>query len=881
MEKLLDYFTPEHYKIKLHINKHTKKVFGMVKIMGERVSDGGVKLHAKGFGIRSVAVNGVEVKYRYENDVLEIAEGELKKVLDKGSMGATKGDVDGLLGGDVGEVMEGDVGEKGGGNVGEALEIKVDYTFVLNENMEGAYLSTYRHNGEEKRLVTTQFESHYARECFPCVDEPAAKATFGLEIIVPDIEDTVISNMPVKIERIVEHPAVDENLNLSGIKKKKIVLFEDTPRMSTYLLAFCVGEFKKYTQKNKHGVEVTTYCAMNQSEEMLIFPTQVAGRALDFYDELFGVKYPLQKLEQIAIPDFEAGAMENWGLVTYRESCLLANEFSALDQKEHVALVIAHELSHQWFGNLVTMKWWDDLWLNESFANVMEYFCVDAIFPEYRIWETFFTQDCLAALRRDALPGVQAVKQAVNDPAEIATLFDGAIVYAKGARLMLMLVRLMGEEAFFKGIKEYFAKYAYENTVGDDLWEVLGDYAEFDVKKFMSTWISCAGYPILTKNKGMEGGFSELSSALTTRCEKSKNGQMASENGQVAQKRFLLIGESDKDVVWPIPELKDDMSGHYLINLSDDDFRRAVDNFAELSLEQRLRLLIDRWLLAQTDAVESSSLVELARKFGGETSEPIWNILTLIVGSLDLFVEPESEMEKDYHKFLLTLIAEQRKRLGMHEVRGDSDNDKKLRALILMLGLSAEDEDLAEGLAKDFDGDYSRMDANLRYAILKGRFLYEKERPFAEYLKKYEDAVDPEIKDDLLGVICGAKSEAGVKRLMKLLECPEVVRPQDHLYLLARLLRNYKTKKQAAGWLYENWDYVLKMVGDKSVDDYVKVVGNSVKKETEKREFLRFVKKLEGEQGLARTVAMAKAGIEARMRLIERDFEGVREVLSV
>ena len=213
-------------------------------------------------------------------------------------------------------------------------------------------------------------------------------------------------------------------------------------------------------------MRVSSYCALNQPLSALLYANETAASALEYYDQKFAEPYPLPKLDQVALPDFEAGAMENWGLVTYREAYLLADISATLSTKKSVATTVTHELSHQWFGNLVTMQWWDDLWLNESFATIMEYFATDYLYPEYHIWQDFFTSDCLAALRRDCLPGVQSVQQAVHDPAEISTLFDASIVYAKGARLVLMLIRLLGEPQFDQGIRYYFDQYKYHNTTG-------------------------------------------------------------------------------------------------------------------------------------------------------------------------------------------------------------------------------------------------------------------------------------------------------------------------------------------------------------------------------------------------------------------------------
>ena len=362
MERLLEQFTPENYFIQLNVNKHTSKVFGHTEITGIPHADN-IRLHAKNLKITEVIVDGGDADFEMGDDELVINR-PFEPTVDK------------------------------------KVKISVKYTFLLSNNMNGCYLSSYDYQAEGEKephteyLVSTQFESHYARECFPCIDEPEAKATFDLKIITPDTEDTVISNMPAKEDRVLEYESVNPDIdpskgvNIDTKVKKKIVTFETTPKMSTYLLAFCIGRFHKKSKTSEKGIKVTTYCTLNHPATCLTYANDVATKSLDFYSEKFG-KYPLEKLDQVAIPDFEAGAMENWGLVTYRESCLLIDKESTHENREYVSTVIAHELAHQWFGNLVTMKWWDNLWLNESFANMMQYVCVDAIYPSYKIYEDF------------------------------------------------------------------------------------------------------------------------------------------------------------------------------------------------------------------------------------------------------------------------------------------------------------------------------------------------------------------------------------------------------------------------------------------------------------------------------------------------------------
>ena len=696
--------------------------------------------------------------------------------------------------------------------------------------MQGAYLSSYQHEGREELLVSTQFESHYARECFPCIDEPEAKATFDLMITIPDEDDEIISNMPAT-----------KTVKTNG----KTVTFEQTPRMSTYLLAFCIGKFHKKSKTSKNGIKVTTYCTLNHDPENLDFANKIATDSLDFYDEKFGTKYPLKKLDQVAIPDFEAGAMENWGLVTYRESCLLVDKNTSKSHREYVSTVIAHELSHQWFGNLVTMKWWNNLWLNESFATLMEYVCIDAIHPRYKIFEEFFTGECHAALARDALPGVQAVQQDVNNPAEIATLFDGAIVYAKGAHLMFMLYRLMGEKNFFAGIKDYFKTHAYGNTTGDDLWSALQKYADFDVKQFMDAWISQPGYPVITDGK---------------------------------QQRFLLNGATD-DTKWPLPEITDDMSGHYILQLSSKEFSDKIANFDKLSLEQKLRLLLDRGLLAKTSLVSSATLLDLIPKFKNETSYPIWDQVFSLLASLKLFFyETDPDFPK-FQQYIYNVVEKQLSRLGaVQSDPKEDDNDTKLREGVVGYALFAENSALLAELSELYQPDYEKLNPEARYHILYAKMQLDEDKVFDKFLKDYQNISSPEVKRELLDVLCSAKEHN--ERLLTLLSEPKIVRPQDHLSLFIRLLRNYRTKQGAISWLYNNWDYVEKMTGEKSIEDYPRYLAAFIRNLQEYDKYQKFFADKAENPALSRALKVAEAEISARLHLLELDNDAVHEHLD-
>ncbi|MBR3228764.1 M1 family metallopeptidase [Candidatus Saccharibacteria bacterium] len=798
MERFYDYFRPEKYVLDLNINKNKKTISGTVTVTGEVLNET-IKFHAVALNTEKVLINEKEYKFKNNGESLIVSKAPL----------------------------------------GEA-EITIHYNGTLNENMEGAYLSTYEHNGETETIVTTQFESHYARQAFPCIDEPAAKAVFELIITIPsDSDDIILANTPV---------AKKEDTDSGFIT----TAFEPTPRMSTYLLAWVIGKFHGKTITNSHGVKITTYCTLNQDINSVDFANEIAARSLEFYDDNFKEPYPLKKLDQVAIPDFEAGAMENWGLVTYREARLLATKDATLGAKKDIALTVTHELSHQWFGDLVTMQWWDDLWLNESFASVMEYYAVDHIHPEYKIFEEFFIGDCHVALLRDAHEGVQSVHQEVHSPAEITTLFDAAIVYAKGARLMLMLIRLMGWKNFTKGLTDYFKKYKYQNTVGDDLWNSLKPYADFDPKKLMHAFIDKPGYPVVT-NEGDD--FKKYS-----------------------QKRFLLDGKMIKSD-WPLPEIREDMSGHYILNLSEDEFNARLEKFDKLGLEEKLRLLIDRNLVTQAGIQSPASLVPLALEFKDENYASVWDEVSVLIGSLRVYTDSESTEENILRQITYELIDKKLTEIGLTTNQKDDENTIRLRATLLALDHFAHDEKRLQKLADLYEDDYTKMDKEIRKSILCAK-SYLDSAITDEFLNKFQTINDPDIKFDYLTAATIVHDEKQLAKVLKLLGDAKAVKPQDQVFLFVYLCRNPKAKAKAFDWMTKNWDFVKETGGEKSMSYYPMYFAKVARTEEEYKKYTNFFDPMRNDPAMARVIYIGKNEIKARIERINKYQTAVSEAIK-
>ena len=461
------------------------------------------------------------------------------------------------------------------------VKLCIEFTGILNDRLLGFYKSQYKdQDGKTKYLATTQFEAADARRAFPCWDEPSVKSTFDVSLLVDKHLDA-ISNMPVSSKKTVD--------------SKFLYEFQRTPIMSTYLLYLGVGEFE-YLHGKLRDIKlriVTTKGNKNKGKLSLQFTKQFLAE----YEKYFGIKYPLPKLDMIAIPDFAAGAMENWGAITFREAILLYDpKTSSTKTKQYIAEVISHELAHQWFGNLVTMKWWNDLWLNESFATFMATKIVDKFYPEWDLWNQFLEDAMLQAMSLDALKNSHPINVDVKHPEQIREIFD-VISYDKGGCVLRMLENYVGVENFRKGLKHYLTKYRYSNAEGQDLWRSIGSIAHKPVKPMMKTWIDKVGYPIVTAQR---------------------------ENSHVmlSQKRFLADGSKSSKTEWVIPIMIDEgnhqnsillksrnrkaplknTDSNFIINSGRYGFYRVeydTHTLANLSLlvDEKILNHVDRWSL--------------------------------------------------------------------------------------------------------------------------------------------------------------------------------------------------------------------------------------------------------------------------------------------
>lgn len=833
---LIEQFTPDHYDLSLTLNR-TERIFsGTVSIHGTSQPTAEViAVHAKDLTIQSVTFDGKEAQWRAgENDEVIITHQDMQPGMHM---------------------------------------VVIAFSGSITDAMHGLYPCYYEHNGEKKELLATQFESHHAREVFPCIDEPAAKATFDLTLTTED-GVTVLGNMPVKSQSV-------ESGNL-------VTAFETTPRMSTYLLAWVTGDLHRKTATTKSGVEVNVWATPAQKPESLDFALDIAKRTIDFFDDYFKTPYPLPKSDHIALPDFSSGAMENWGLITYREVALLADPSStSVSSKHYIATVIAHELSHQWFGNLVTMKWWNNLWLNESFATLMEYIAVDALHPEWNVWLDFSTMESIMALRRDSLEGVQPVQLEVHHPDEISTLFDASIVYAKGARLLRMLQHYIGHEAFQAGLRSYFEKYAYKNTEGDDLWNELASASGKDIAGFMNTWISQSGYPVVSLHKNGD----ELT---------------------LSQQQFFVGPHQPSDKLWPVPlnassadlpELLDSASvtlnrtetvpvrlnagdtAHFITHYDKDTLAAIISSVPSDTMTplDRLQLLHEYTLLARGGVISTAELIPMLDAYKQETTEPVWDIIALAVGELKKFVEGDDESTARLRRLSADLARQQYQRLGWDAIENETEADTKMRATIIGMMLYGEDKEvISEALQRFTMEGIESINPELRSLVIGTAVRHSNDPSIIDQLvQKYKTTASGDLQQDIASGLTSSKDTAVLARLLGHIKDENTVRPQDAARWFVWTIRNKDGREIAWKWLQDNWAWIEKTFsGDKSYDDYPRYAASSLMTRQQLEEYIAFFTPMENIPALTRVIGIGKSEIEGRVALIERDKTGVRAALA-
>jgi puromycin-sensitive aminopeptidase len=688
-------------------------------------------------------------------------------------------------------------------------KLHLTFTGILNDKMRGFYRSKYVMDGIDEHIAVTQFESTDARRAFPCFDEPAKKAIFHVSLVVPE-EHTAISN--TEITEIKEHEA-----------GYKVVRFSPTPIMSTYLLAFVVGKFEYIEKKIPEGNVVRVFTTPGKKKQAE-FALDVACRTMSYFTNYFGIAYPIRVLDLIAIPDFAAGAMENWGAITYRETALLVDdEHTATINKQWVALVIAHELAHQWFGNLVTMEWWTHLWLNEGFASYIEYLAVDHIFPEWDIWTQFVYMEHSRALELDGLANTHPIEVEVHHPSEISEIFD-AVSYSKGASIIRMLAEYLGEDFFRKGLQKYLKKHSYSNATTEDLWDALEKTSGKEVKRIMTDWTKKAGYPLVVlKEQGEELLLSQsrfFSSAISQLSHQDTT-TWAIPIGVATKERkkpdFILMKDKTmklkqkKNKSW----IKLNSGEKSLLRIKYPDsilqkLKGAVSE-KEISSEDRFGIIRDLFVLSESGITSVDHALEFIGSYENDDSYIVWAEIATELAKLANILS-EEPIYVEFEKYAQKIFVPMHGKLGWDKIPGENHSQTLLRNVVLSslgkYGHAPTIEKAKSLLAKIVKNNF-QIDSDLRGIVYSISAKYSDEAVYNNLMGLYRKASLQEEKDRILKALCTPMTTALLKATLSFAFSSEV-RAQDSFKSIHLIMANPYGRNLAWEFLKTKWEEIVR-----------------------------------------------------------------------
>ena len=694
---------------------------------------------------------------------------------------------------------------------GSDAQLKLTFTGILNDNMAGFYRSSYKKDGETKYIASTQMEPTDARRAFPCFDEPALKAKFTVTLVA-DKSMTCLSNMDVASETDVKDTA------------KKAVKFNTSPLMSTYLIAFIVGHLN-YVETKNFRVPIRVYATPDQDIEHGRFSLELAAKTLAFYEKAFDSEFPLPKMDMVAVPDFSAGAMENWGLITYRiVDVLLDEKTSGASRKERIAETVQHELAHQWFGNLVTMDFWDGLWLNEGFATWMSWYSCNVFYPEWKVWQTYVIDNLQGALSLDSLRSSHPIEVPVKRADEINQIFD-AISYSKGSSVLRMISKYLGEDVFLQGVRNYIKKHAYGNTETGDLWSALADASGKPVQSVMDIWTKNVGFPVISVSENPASSSIHLKQNRFLR-----TGDVQPEEDKVLYPAMLGLRTKDgidentmlteREGDFKVPDLdffklNADHSGIYRTSYTPERLSKLGKAAREgkLTVEDRAGMIADSGALAASGYQKTSGLLSLLQGLDTESEFVVWNEILSRIGTLRAAWIFESDQTKDALKaFQRSLVAPKAHELGWEFSDSDDHILQQFKALMFGSAGMAEDPTVIKAaqdmFARFAAGDTSAIHPNIRGSVFTIVLKHGGAKEYDVVLDQFRHAPTSDEKTTALRCLGTAPDPALIKRTLDLAMGDEV-KNQD-IYMPLGGLRNHPAGIEARwAWLKENWDVLF------------------------------------------------------------------------
>lgn len=705
-----------------------------------------------------------------------------------------------------------------------ALKVTTTFKGKLNPSMHGLYLAK---DGPERAIVS-QCEATDARAIFPCFDEPEFKATFQWTVTT-DKGLTVITNGVGKGAK-----------KAKGDPKSETHTFAPTRVISSYLVAVTIGNLE--SSKPKRVVRAPSRIWAGPGKQGLMdFAQEVTAQVMPWYESYFGQKYNYQKIDQVAVPGFDAGAMENVGAVFYRQALLLMQPgATSWGAQKRIAEVIAHELAHQWFGNLVTMKWWDDLWLNEAFATWIAYKSVNVWKPEYRMWDDYL-ESKEGALNADALVNTHPVYTPVKTPAEATELFD-VITYEKGCAVLRMCESYLGEKKFMKGIQAYQAEFKNKNAAGADLWRCLSDASGEPVGDLMRSWVEQNGFPLVTvvregerKLRVKQTRFFSDASTMKTPGDQLWAIPMVIRYGGpkgVAIHRHLLREAEEvitlpENATWVHPNA--DASGFYRVEMETKEL--LAKGLASLTPAERMTLIEDQWALVRNGRQNIGAFLDVLVAFRGDADHIVNRSIASRLGSIhNTFIGSDNAVR--YRELVRWFFADQVKELGLTRAIGEQEADGVRRAAVVhALGELGRDQRVlseAERLVTEEMQDPAAFDANVAGTLialggLNGGSTALK-RYITEYLRRKEARMSPDLQSRFVGALSAFEDKAAHGEVLAM--CLDETIPQEQLrVVIAPMLGRKATQRATWDFLKKNWKVIGPRIGSMGIARLVEATG--------------------------------------------------------
>jgi puromycin-sensitive aminopeptidase len=716
--------------------------------------------------------------------------------------------------------------------------LRIGFRGILNDKLHGFYRSQYEDAvGKVHTVATTQFESTDARRAFPCWDEPETKASYRVTLVV-DENLAAISNARVESER----PS-------KSFRGKKEVVFAETISMSTYLVAFIVGEFEA-TEPVDAGTPLRVVHVPGKSN-LSHFARQIGVFSLKFFADYYGLPYPGDKVDLIAIPDFASGAMENLGAITFRETALLVDDKTASRAElERVADVVSHENAHMWFGDLVTMKWWNGIWLNEAFATFMEMLAVDAWKPNWKRWDSFSVSRA-AAMSVDGLKSTRSIEFTVRSPEEARAMFD-VLTYEKGAAVLRMLEQYMGAEEFRKGIAAYLKKHQFGNAETTDLWDALEESSRQPVRKMMDSWIFQQGFPIIHAEAGADGKSLKVGQRrFFLLPDGTDNDQLwhvplmirgKTDRGLVTKKLLLTDREAtipfDGKLEWAL--LNEGGHGFYRVAYSPQLLQSATRNLAELRPIERFGLVSDTWAATVAGLAPLSEFLKMARLLTDETDLNVWRALIGPFNYLDMVVGENGRAS--LAAFVREVVGPAFKHLGWEPKSGENELTRQVRGVLAgALGTIGEDSAVrtkANQLYASWDDDPAKADRDIAPALVGILAHCGDAARYEEFKKKFKVARTPQDEQRYLFSLASFREPALLRHTMDM-TLDGQVRTQNAPYLMHSILLNTCSRYEAWDFIRAHWDEMTRKYPDSALPRMCEGVVSLLDREDEVKNFFQ------------------------------------------